>query len=131
MSAQHVHPKLVTLQLPKSQEEVLPLSQPQQDSPTQTSATSPVTGEVWLLRESFLAYERFHGVFASPELAAASAPPGFHESLEWQPIKRKLPPYMWDELDPFNSDLKRSFCMKIDNSLWIIEPRTVKNNVES
>lgn len=86
---------------------------------------SPILVEiVWVLRESFLAYERFHGVFISKGAAKAHAP--LKEDPEWKPIQRKLPTYMWDELDPFNSDLFWSECAKIGTSLWVVEPRNVE-----
>ena len=73
---------------------------------------------VWILRESFLAYERFYGVFETKEKAMAGRE-------GWEPIKRKLPPYMWDDADPFDSPGGAHSTM-INGNLWVVEPMDVR-----
>lgn len=80
--------------------------------------------EVWVLRESFLAYERFHGVFTSKIGAQTKST---LLTGKWLPIKRSLPSYMWDDMDPFDSP-QGSESIMIGDSLWVVEPYTLVLN---
>ena len=77
---------------------------------------------VWVLRESFLAYVRFHGVFLNKEGAQAN-----HSG--WKPIERALPDHMEDpENDPFRSPEGSESTTTLEKgykSLWVVEPWTV------
>jgi len=78
---------------------------------------------VWILRESFTAYERFHGVFESKEAAKAACAPGL-----WAPIVRDFPTHMWDPKDPFDSKEGAESVTQFKgsyNSLWVVEPQLV------
>jgi hypothetical protein len=72
--------------------------------------------KIWVLREAFLAYERFHGIFSSLEDAKLKAPDGI-----WKSVQRTLPDYMFDDRDPFNS-APGAIYIDFGTSLWIIEP---------
>jgi hypothetical protein len=77
--------------------------------------------QIWVLREFFLAYERFHGCFETKEAAKTCGPSGSN----WKPIERELEKPNWDEADPFDS-APGSESVEIGESLWVVEPQDVR-----